>query len=206
MLIRKTSPPILRRDNMSDTPGTGSGEPKRLADDARLSEHELQRVIERAIQLDAARGGETTVAELRRVALELNISSTAINQALQELSAKAVVAPAAETADTTQEPVKSRFGSWWRPLGIGLASFALGAISASRDGDPFASLLVVIAASIALIIKHRRDGSRQEFHRDLLPLCGAMALGWLSTEHRHAADMTIVMSLDYIVTWAIGGF
>ena len=49
----------------------------------RISDQEVRKVLERAIQLDAARMGETTLAELRRVAQELNITPASLSQALQ---------------------------------------------------------------------------------------------------------------------------
>lgn len=177
-----------------------------LPDHASLSEQEVQRVIERAIQLDTARGSETTVAELRRVALELNISSAAITQALQELASKAVVTPATVTPATPQPAIKSRLGSWWRALAIGFASFSIGAMDASKDRYPGPSLILMFAAIIALIIKHRRDGTPREFQKDILVLFAAMVLAWSGYGVRHMDEVVYSMSLGWMVTWAVGGF
>src|SRR5687768_9889601 len=71
----------------------------------RISETDVRRVLERAIQLDAARAGETTVAELHRVAQELNITPASISQALRELQSKQVEV-AARPAPLEAEPQK----------------------------------------------------------------------------------------------------
>jgi len=178
-----------------------------LPDHAPLSEQELQRVLERAIQLDTVRGSETTVAELKRVALELNISSTAINQALQELASRAVVAPPAVTHETPEPAAKFVIGSWWRTLAIGIASFSIGATTASRSGDPSSLVMIfMIAAIAALIIKHRRDGTPREFQKDILALFAAMLLGWSTSERGDFGEVVYPFSLSWIVTWAFGGF
>src|SRR5687767_15333507 len=98
-----------------------SNEPGPQEDERVLSDQQARHLLERAIQLDAKRAGDTTLAELKRVAQELNISSAAFADALRELEGKAV-APSTPAAPLVVKPepapaVPER-ANWWRPLGI----------------------------------------------------------------------------------------
>lgn len=78
----------------------------------RLSEDVAHRVLARAIELEQDRGAETTVAELRAVALEAGISMQAFEAALREGTAQVGRAKAAE------RPAKGGgfFGRLWSRL------------------------------------------------------------------------------------------
>jgi hypothetical protein len=83
------------------------GNHRELPDCDRLPEAKVRKVLERAIQIDAERSTETSIAELRRVAEELNISPTALEQALHEVNAP--------TAAPTDALPKTK--SWWTRAG-----------------------------------------------------------------------------------------
>src|SRR5262245_10602038 len=99
------------------------------ADDQRLTDADARRVLERAIALDASRAGETTIAELRRVAQELNVSPFAFGEALRELQNKVVVAPPASVTpepEVSQAPPAKPKRNWWRRLAITFGSLFMG--------------------------------------------------------------------------------
>jgi hypothetical protein len=63
-------------------------------DQVRLSEDKARRLLERASELEARRGSEVLVADLRKAAQEAGITTGAFDQALAELqSASVAVAP-----------------------------------------------------------------------------------------------------------------
>ncbi|MGH7471549.1 MAG: hypothetical protein ACRENP_26655, partial [Longimicrobiales bacterium] len=178
-------------------------------EEERLSEVDARRVLERAIALDASRAGDTTISELRRVAQELNVSPTAFAEALRELQSKAVAAPA-RPAQQAPVPAPSapvevnRRRNWWRTLGIGLGTFALGTFNyVDAPRDPEASALLLFCASLALVAKHRRDRTPGEYQNDILALFGAMTLAWLPSGFD---DMVYVTVFGWLAASTIGGF
>src|SRR5688572_2343690 len=61
-----------------------SNESRPNENESRISEADVKRILERAIQLDTVRTTEVTLAELRRVADEVGISPVALMQAFEE--------------------------------------------------------------------------------------------------------------------------
>lgn len=68
-------------------------EPSPPRDAERLPEEAARRLLTRASELEAARGAELSVAELRLAAREAGIAPEAFEQALAELREKDVVPP-----------------------------------------------------------------------------------------------------------------
>jgi hypothetical protein len=64
-------------------------------DDERLPEQAARRLLARASELEAARGAELSIAELREAAREAGIAPGAFEQALAELRERDSAAPAA---------------------------------------------------------------------------------------------------------------
>jgi hypothetical protein len=182
-----------------------SNEPESPLNERVLTDQQARKLLERAIQLDARRAGDTTLAELRKVAQELNISSTAFADALRELEGKAV-APAAPAAvpvtipEPQPEPARRR--SWWRPLAIGVASFVGAAMSGRNDE---AALIVVFAASVALLLHHWRRKTPGEFQAELLALWAPFTLGW-SMGQPGGEEAIYFLILAWLASSTIGGF
>ena len=75
--------------------------------DARLNDADVQKVIARALELQANSAQALTVAQIREIASELAIPESAVDQALAEHRAAAV--PASVGTDSTAAP-----GLWAR--------------------------------------------------------------------------------------------
>jgi hypothetical protein len=69
--------------------------------DSPLSEENAQKVLARALELQAQRAGALTVAQIHEIASELSIPETAVNQAITEYRAASAagLAPLSGTAD-----------------------------------------------------------------------------------------------------------
>jgi hypothetical protein len=81
-------------------------------DSVRLSDDSAAALLARATQLDAARLANTSVAELRRAALDAGIAPEAFEQALSELRAAAAVPDV--------RPAEGRRRRLYRVVGIAL--------------------------------------------------------------------------------------
>ena len=166
-----------------------------------LSEQQMRRVLDRAIELDKARVGATSVAELRRIADDLNISHDALWAALQEVN-KASSAPPRQNANM------KGFG-WWRSAAIAAASAGFSMFNASMglEDAPLSFMLAPIIVA-ALIVLHRRSKTPLELHGDLLALFTGAALGWLPSANsvRDLGVILLAAGVSFLMTSAIGGF
>lgn len=85
----------------------------KLPTDARLSEVDVKRVLERAAQIDGAQS-LVTVSDLARAAHEAGISENAVLQAARELlQDREMVAPADQDITSNSE-ARARSGLWIR--------------------------------------------------------------------------------------------
>ena len=150
----------------------------------RISDQEMRKVLERAIQLDAARMGETTLAELRRVAQELNITPASLSQALQELQTRQLEVP--PPSKPVEDPVKpegrtEKILDWMR---MGLIAIGAQIIARSINyagGDDLAAFLTVIASfAVGSSVLYRLAKKPAETYlRDLAVFWGLFTLTWL---------------------------
>jgi hypothetical protein len=125
-------------------------------DDEDVSDTDARKVLERAIQIDAQRAGNTTVGELKRVAEELNISSIALMQALQEM--KSVSQPAVAPPRAERKPnVFRRSLGWVRTIVFtwvaGVAGAGIGGENHLGGGDDLIGGVVMMTlAALAITI------------------------------------------------------
>jgi hypothetical protein len=179
-------------------------------EDLRISDETARLILERAIQLDAQRPGDTTLAELQRVAQELNVSSGALMEAIRELQTKAI-APAAPAvvvaAPAPEAAVPPRGRGWWRTLAIGLGSFMFAAINANDSGwEPAPSMLLLMFASLALVLTHRRNRTPRIFQRELFALFAGVAVGWVVSGGRGAEAVVYGSTFSWLAASTIGGW
>jgi hypothetical protein len=78
--------------------------------DPRLNEADVQKVIARALELQAAQAQGTTIAEIREIASELAIPEAAIDQAVSEYRAGDVSTPRTDRRTTPDFSARSRIG------------------------------------------------------------------------------------------------
>jgi hypothetical protein len=124
----------------------------------RISEADVRRILDRAIQLDSIRTNEVTLAELQRVADEVGISSDALTRAVEEYSRGNATTPV--VALPAQPRVTGWRGFWQRnarPLIITAVGTIAGLLAAATGEDEAALLtfFASIAASLVLAITHR---------------------------------------------------
>jgi hypothetical protein len=178
-------------------------------EDLRLSEETARMILERAIELDARRPGDTTLAELQRVAQELNVSSGALMEAIRELQTKAVAAPSQKSAlppEPAPAPAAATGSGWWRTAAIGVGSFVFAAFNRADTGyDPAASMLLLLFGSIALVLMHRRNGTPRQYQRDLLALFGPVALVWAAGSYT-AEGAVYGATFSWLLASSLGGW
>lgn len=137
----------------------------------RLSEAEVQLVIERALKLDAIRERETTVADLQRVAEELGLSPTSITLAVGQLRAEALAAANAPQPVTWQQQASALLPS----VILGIAAGAFGvAIGGKREDINFYLWLI----SVFAVVVYRSHGKERRYFRDLAMVWAGFGLGW----------------------------
>jgi hypothetical protein len=156
------------------------------ADQQPISEQDMRRVLERAIEIDAKRAGETTIGELHRIALELNISPASIAEALRELQGKAVV-PATPPAIATQtvevrSGVMDRTFGWIRTSMIALGGHIMArSINTAYGMDDVSAMVFAVSLFAALgalgyRLTHKKPA---EYLRDMAALWVGFGFGWL---------------------------
>ena len=101
-------------------------EPSSDAKQMRLSEDSAHRLLARAIELDQSRGSETTLVELRDVALEAGISAQAFDAAFHEFRALALTARGSEAVSASVRPSKVVSRIWHRLRGAYAGPQAMG--------------------------------------------------------------------------------
>jgi hypothetical protein len=124
----------------------------------RISETDLRRILDRAIQLDTQRTAELTLAEVRRVADEVGISPVALTQALDEHRLGQINTP------MPIRPIEPAATGWLerarrllRPAWLASLSTVLSFISAMSGAEELAvgTFMLGIGASFVLAIMHR---------------------------------------------------
>src|SRR5687768_14178919 len=173
-----------------------ANEPKSNDIDARLTDADVKRILERAIQLDSARTNEVTLAELRRVADEVGISSAALMQAFEENQlGKTSLPPLARAIEPLASDWLSRARRLLRPAWLVSTASILGLFTAMTGADDtaFASFLATIAGSLVLAVMHRLR------RRDAVEAAEA---GVATPEQLHdARNQGWALQLDLLAIW-----
>lgn len=163
-----------------------STQPESNENESRVSETDVRRILERAIQIDSARGNEVTLADLRRAAEEAGISSRALMQAFEEHRLGQTSAPPpARSIEPLQLNWLRRAQRLLRPAWLAGTATVLGVVSVASGGDEIAlgTFMLTIAASFMLSILHRlrrRDAVEAEAAGIATPeqLLDARNQGW----------------------------
>ena len=146
----------VRKPDVGDVEASMSNEPK-SNDEARLSEADVRRIIERAIQLDSARTNEVTLAELRRVADEVGISPVALMQAFEENQlGKTTSTPLARPIEPSTNSWLSRARRLLRPAWLGSIATLLGLFTASVGAEE-AALATFFMTGLGIHARSARD-------------------------------------------------
>ncbi len=166
-----------------------------------LSEQELERLIARAIEIDA-QDAAPTLARFRQIASELNLSPAAIEKAIAERAQGALV-PTWQTSQpqyavSADATIAARSVSRWKSwltAGTVAAGAALGAISGatSRLQLPYDDVVaattvgMLVAISALLVWTHRRSHSSAQMMLQLASFWSTWMYGFM-TSYGHFWD------------------
>jgi hypothetical protein len=135
-----------------------SNEPRPNENEPRISEADVKRILERAIQLDTVRTTEVTLAELRRVADEVGISPVALMQAFEENQlGKTSGPPLARPIEPSSTGWLNRARRLLRPVWLASAASMLGLFTAWSGVEELmlSTFFLTIVGSVILAIMHR---------------------------------------------------
>lgn len=176
-----------------------------------LSEKQAASVLERASQLEANRGGDVDVAELRRAALDAGIPLPAFERALAEVVSSGEPPPVSVPASSSNDWI-GRLGlrGWSRKaflgvLGTAVAGFGFAFGSMATDELIPLTIFWAFLVLCGLVVSRRRDRSIIGFESDLLALCAGLTLGWTIGNPVDAAQIVVAMSFVGTATALVGG-
>jgi hypothetical protein len=186
---------------------------------SQLSEEHAAQVLDRAAQIDAKRGREVSVAELRHAALEAGISGEAFELALaeirrsrQELADQALtgLSLAPLVAEHPEfRPSSSSIVSRATVLAIG---FSLGGLALLLGqtfgvGSPgeFFSLLLSLLVAIGLMLRRRRERAVLDFEVDLALLWVGVTVMLMLGGTEDADEYLAIMTLMGALVGLVGG-
>ena len=154
-----------------------------------VSEANARKILERAIQIDTDRSGETTVGELRKIAEELNISSAALMQAVREMQFPGVIA--SEPVARGNRSWVNRTLVWVRSAAIGWAGLVSGFIVTPDSSSFVAIVTALVAAAIGLAIFDQGIKTQKSTLRDVFVLFIGFFIGWARLNDPFSNDGSI---------------
>jgi hypothetical protein len=168
-----------------------------------VSEVNARKILERAIQIDTERAGETTVGELRKIAEELNISSAALMQAVREVQTPApAIAPQPVASD--KRSWANRALSWVRMATIGWAGLVSGFMVTPDSSSFVAIVTALVAAAIGLAIFDQGMKTQKSTLRDVFILFTGFFIGWARLNDPFSNDGSIWFLLIGVMTAMTG--
>jgi hypothetical protein len=183
-----------------------------FANDQPLSETEVRRVLARAADIDQKRSSSITAAQLASIGQEAGISLEALQQALLELRATAPVpstqAPLVQPAPAVALPASRQseglVRKWLRRLQVVAGGVASGiAAIAFEEPGALAAFSVLSAASLALMLYHRKHRSPLECQAELLALWASFGIG-IGLVERLDGEGMLVVTVSWLITAVVG--
>ncbi len=189
--------------------------------DAPLSEQELERLIARAIEIDAQESAPT-IERFRQIAVELNLSPVAIERAIAERVAGVGVPVvrdghpqfAVQAADHIADAPPRRTARWktWITAGVVAAGAALGAVTGASSRANFRYDDVVIATTLSLLAgislllvwSHRRSRSPAQMMLQLASFWGTWMYGFMTSYGHFWDDILFVGTCGFGVSAMVG--
>ena len=172
-----------------------------------LTEDDVAEVLESAVRKDRAQDGHTAVEKLREAALEVGISPTAFDEAMDEFRLAArvpdVSAPTVVTRPKFFSQVRTALSVASR-LFIGLLGGNLVRPGVSREIIALAALIVV-GRSQRLVLSHRKDRSLLPYILDSFWLWTSFGVG-VSVASGFIGEESIISTVIAIaIAWLVGG-
>lgn len=158
----------------------------------RLTPETLERLIERAMELDEHRNVTIAPAHAREIAIELGIDAAAWDAAMLE-HARSRPAPAAVTL--TPQGVSQAILSAIGGLGAG---GVMGAVSAASTGDDIVAGGALIAASLGLAIRQALHRPRHDAQASIAGWWSAAAAGIMLGEGQLTGDVLWFAGISWL--------
>ena len=173
-----------------------------------LAEADVAEILERAVKLDHARDGKVSIEQLREAALEVGVSATAFDEALEQFSraSRELDAPAPTKLS------RPRFFSQIRTAIAVASGFFVGSLGGAlvtpRRAEEIIALaaLIVAGGSLRLVLSHRKDRSVLAYVIDTFWLWTSFGVG-VSVASGYIGEESIISTIAAIVIAAVvGGF
>ena len=154
------------------------------------SEHEAQRILARAAELEGVSGTRFTADDLRKISATADIDPHALERAMRETS------DAAKPVVLGSVPMSAK-----RLAMLAGAGVILGALAVAADGKPFGRLSEIVIFgpsalfSIYLALKHSLRGGFSGLLRELGVVLGSFTLAIIASEGVRNASPAITWSL-----------
>ncbi len=185
---------------MSTSPKKPSGH------DLVLAEADVAEILERAVKLDGARDGNVSIEQLREAALEVGVSPTAFDEALDEFTHASRVPEVPAPADVT----RPRFFSQIRTavavtFGLLMGTLA-GVLATANSAEDIIALaaLIIVGGSLRLVLSHRKDRSILAYVLDTFWLWTSFGVG-VTVGSFYIGEESIVYTIMAIVIASVVG-
>jgi hypothetical protein len=155
-----------------------------------FTEDTAQRILSRAVELDAADGGRLSRSQLEGVARELGLATDAVDRAIEEVERGRV---------RTSGPMADGRTGWWLPLmSLGIGGVAGALVDLWTRSDPDVGILTALGAvglgCLALIARYRSRRHGWLLQGTLLALWTGLGLG-----------LTVIDRAPFLDIWSMCG-
>ena len=171
-----------------------------------LAEADVAEILERAVKLDGARDGNVSIEQLREAALEVGVSPTAFDEALEEFTRVSRAPEKPAPIDVT----RPRFFSQIRTA-VAVASGLLlgilgGGLASLENSEEIVALaaLIVVGGSLRLVLSHRKDRSIMAYVMDTFWLWTSFGVG-VTVASWYIGEDSIVYTVMAIVIASVVG-
>ncbi len=174
--------------------------------DVVLAEADVAEILERAVKLDGARDGNVSIEQLREAALEVGVSPTAFDEALEEFTRASRLPEVPAPAEVT----RPRFFSQIRTavaVAFGLVMGTLaGGLATANNAEEIVALaaLIVVGGSLRLVLSHRKDRSILAYVMDTFWLWTSFGVG-VTVASWYIGEDSIVYTIMAIVIASVVG-
>jgi len=173
-----------------------------------LAEADVAEILERAVKLDGARDGNVSVEQLREAALEVGVSATAFDEALEEFTRVSRVPEMPPPIEVTRPrffaqirtAVAVAFGVAMGTLAGGLASF--------NNAEEIVALaaLIVVGGSLRLVLSHRKERSIMAYVMDTFWLWTSFGVGVTAASNYIGGESIVYTIMAIVIASVVGAW
>jgi hypothetical protein len=180
------------------------------ANDSRIDEEAAGLILERAAELDAARGGDLDLDTLRAAALEAGIATASFDRAVAELRSNKLhpVPVSGEAPPSPSGPAATAYRGLILAAGVSIGALAvLLWRGLGMDDGPavIVSLIIAAATAIGLLLRRRPNRAVLDFEIDLGLLWAGVTVVLMLAAPADADQVLSSMGVLGAVAAAVGG-